>query len=187
MLHNDVSKKTPGNLCEVARQAAEVGDTRMRDDQANVGVAVDEPCQMVADRRQAATAVDQDRDVSLDREREDGLEALVADRELLRTRVQLDAPRAEVEATDCLGDRVLLEIEPDEGDDPVGSRAGMAERPVVGGSERRAAVGLVEAEGERPGDPYPIEHREHLVGPPAHAVDVVAEVRVGVEEDRAVR
>ena len=34
-------------------------------------------------------------------------------------------------------------------------------------------------------DPDPVEHREHLVGPAAHAVDVVAEVGVGVEEDGA--
>ena len=33
--------------------------------------------------------------------------------------------------------------------------------------------------------PSVIEHREHLVGPSAHPVDVVAEVRVRVEEHGA--
>ena len=88
----------PGHVREVAREAAEVGDARMGDDQANVGVAVDERGEMVADRRQPAAAVDQDRDVALDREREDRVEPLVADRELLGPRVQLDPARAEVEA-----------------------------------------------------------------------------------------
>ena len=79
-------------------EAAEVGDSCVRDDQADVGVAVDERCEVVADRRQAPAAVDQDRDFALDREREDGVEPLVADRELLGARVQLDPSRAEVEA-----------------------------------------------------------------------------------------
>ena len=60
-----------GHVREVACEAAEVGDAGVGDDQADVGVAVDERREVVADRRQAAAAVDQDRDVALDRERED--------------------------------------------------------------------------------------------------------------------
>ena len=154
------------------------------DDQPDVGVAVDERGEVVADRRQAAAAVDQDRDVALDREREDVVEALVAERELLRPWMELDPAGAEVEAAGRLLDRPLVEVEADERDDPVGVLRGVRERAVVRRGERRHAVGLVEAERERARDPDPVEHREHLVGPAAHPVDVVAEVRVGVEEHR---
>ena len=66
-----------------------------------------------------------------------------------------------------------------------GLLGGVGERAVVRGGERRLAVGLVEAEREGALDPDPIEDGEQLVGPAAHAVDVVTEVRVGVEEDGA--
>ncbi len=64
---------------EVAGEPAEVGDACVGDDQPDAGVALDERGEVVADRRQPAAAVDQDRDVTLDREREDGVEPLVAD------------------------------------------------------------------------------------------------------------
>ena len=83
------------------------------------GVAVDERGEVVADRRQAAAAVDQDRDVALDGEREDGVEPLVADRELLRARMELDPAGAEVEARGSASSSgPLVEIEPHERDDP---------------------------------------------------------------------
>ena len=106
---------------EVAGQAAEVGDAGVSDDQADIGVAVDECRQVIADRREAAAAVDQDRDVALDGEREDVVEAPVTDRELLGARMELDPAGAEIEAADRLLDRPLLEVEPDERDDPIGS------------------------------------------------------------------
>ena len=87
---------------EVARQPAEVGDARVRDDQPHARVAVDERGEVVADRRQPAAAVDQDRDVPLDRDGEDVVEPRVAEREPLGARMQLDPARAEVEAADRL-------------------------------------------------------------------------------------
>ena len=90
---------------EVARQPAEVGDAGVGDDQPDAGVALDESCEVVADRRQPAAAVNQDRHVALDREREDGVEPLVADRELLGAGMELDPAGAEVEAAPGLLDR----------------------------------------------------------------------------------
>ena len=63
--------------------------------------------------------------------------------------MELDPAGAEVEAADRLLDRALVEVEPDERDDPVGALGGVRERAVVRGGERRDAVGLVEAERER--------------------------------------
>ena len=68
-----------GHVGEVAGEPAEVGDAGVGDDQADVGVAVDERGEVIADRRQPAAAVDQDRDVALDRESKDRVEALVAE------------------------------------------------------------------------------------------------------------
>ena len=133
------------NVAEVPSEPAQIGDARVGDDQANVGVAVDECGEMVADRRQAAAAVDQDRDVALDREGEDRVEALVTDRELLRARMQLDPAGAEVETADCLLDRALVEVEPHEREDSVRVVGRVGERAVVRCAERRHAVGLVEA------------------------------------------
>ena len=92
---------------EVACEPAEVGDAGVGDDQADAGVALDESCEVVADRRQPAAAVDQDRHLALDREREDGVEPLVADRELLGAGMKLDPASAEVEAAPGLLDRPL--------------------------------------------------------------------------------
>ena len=168
-------------------EPAEVGDASVGDDQPNIGVAVDERREVIADRGEATTAVDQDRDVALDRERKDGIEPLVADGKLLRARMKLDPAGAQVETADRLLDRPFLEVEPHERDDPVGVRSRVGERAVVGRREGRDAVGLVEAERERSADPELFEHREHLVGSPTHPVDVVAEVRVRVEEHGSFR
>jgi hypothetical protein len=43
-------------------------------------------------------------------------------------------------------------------------------------------VGLVEAEHERPRDPVGVHQLEELVVVPDHAVDVVTEVKMGVED-----
>ena len=103
------------------------------DDQADAGVALDEGCEVVADRRQPAAAVNQDRHLALDREREDGVEPLVADRELLGAGMELDPARAEVEAAPRLLDRALREVEAHERDDPVGVLRRVGERAVVRG------------------------------------------------------
>ena len=178
-------EEDPRNVREVTCQPAQVGDTRVGDDQANVGVAVDERSQVIPDRGQSTTAVDQNRDVALDREREDVAQAPVADRELLGARMELDPTGPEIEAADRLLDRPLLEIEPHERDDPIRIRCCVRERAVIGGGEGRAAVGLVETERERAGDAELVEHREHLVGAAAHSVDVVAEMGVRIEEHAA--
>ena len=96
-LHTDVSKKTPGRPREAGRERGEVGDAAVGDDQLGV-VALDELGQAVGDRRQAAAAVDQDRDAAVGGELEDRREPLVVQVELLRPRVQLDPARAGVEA-----------------------------------------------------------------------------------------
>jgi len=51
----------------------------VRDDQLRLRVRVDEPVQAVGDRRQAATAVNQDRYAPLGGDREDGREPLVVE------------------------------------------------------------------------------------------------------------
>ena len=81
-------------------------------------VALDEVGQAVGDRRQAAPAVDQDRNAALGRELEDRREPLVVQMELLGARVQLDPARAGVEAARRLFDRILVQVEPDERHEP---------------------------------------------------------------------
>ena len=98
MPHTEVSKNTPGTCAKWPARPAEVGDPGVGDDQADARVALDEGREVVADRRQPAAAVNQDRHLALDREREDRVEPLVADRELLRAGMKLDPARAEVEA-----------------------------------------------------------------------------------------
>ena len=138
------------------------------------------------DRRQAAAAVDQDRDVPLGGEREHRIEPLVREQELLRPGMELDPARAEVEAPLRLGDRVLGEVEAHEGDEPAVRRLlREGERAIVAGAERRVAVGLVQAEHERALDPVPVLQLDQVVVAPGHPVDVVAEVDVRVEDPRA--
>ena len=88
----------------------------MSDDQLCRGIALDEPSQVVGDRRQPTAAVDQNRDRALRRQLEDGREPLVVQQEALGTRVELDSARACVEAARCFLDRRLGEVEPDERD-----------------------------------------------------------------------
>ena len=131
---------------------------------------------------QPATAVDEDRHGALDGEREDGLQPLVAQREGLRARVQLDAARPAVEAALGFLERLRGEVEADEGDElPLGALR-VRERAVVRHGERGLAVRLVEAEHERAAEPVAVERPRELVVVPDHPVDVVAEVRVDVEE-----
>ena len=63
---------------EPAGEARHVGDPGVRDDELDALVAPDEGLEILGDRRQSAAAVDEDRDASLDGEREDRLEPLVA-------------------------------------------------------------------------------------------------------------
>ena len=101
--------------------------------------------------------------------------------------MQLDPARARVEAALRLLDRRLVQVEPDERDQPPVRPRGEGERAVVRGRERRVAVGLVEAEHERPRDPVPRHDGLERVVVADHPVDVVSEVEVRVEDVRARR
>ena len=177
-----MSKKTPALPAKCDGEPGEVGDPSVRDDQLRVRVRVDETVQAVGDRRQAAPAVDEDRHAPLRGDREHGREPVVVEQELLRPRVQLDAARAEVEAPLRLSDRILGEVEADEGDHPAVRPLGERERPVVAGAESGVPVGLVQAEEEAPRDPVPVERLLELLEPADAAVDVGAEVCVRVED-----
>ena len=103
-------------------------------------------------------------------------------KEALRPRVELDAPRAEIEASGRLLDRRLVEVEPHEREELAGRCGGVRERPVVRRREGRVVVGLVEAEHERPRDPVRTLDRQELLAVSGHAVDVFSEVRVRVDD-----
>ena len=79
-------------------------------------------------------------------------------------------------------DRILAEVEPDERDQPAAGALGVRERAVVRRAERRVAVGLVHAEHERVGDAVAVHEPLELVEAADHAVDVVPEVHVHVED-----
>ena len=180
-LQTDVSKKTPGRPEKRCRERGEVGDAAVGDDQLGV-VALDELGQAVGDRRQAAAAVDQDRDAAVGRELEHRREPLVVQVELLRARVQLDPACAGVEAASRLGDRLLGQVEPHERHEAPVRALGEGQRPVVRGAEGRVPVGLVEAEHERARDPVQLLSRDQLVEVADHPVDVGAEMDVRVED-----
>ena len=92
---------------ERVRERREVGDPAVGDDQLGVGIRLHEAGQLLGDRRQAAAAVDQDRNAPLGSEREHGRQPLVVQEEPLRARMELDPPGAEVEAARRLLDRLL--------------------------------------------------------------------------------
>jgi hypothetical protein len=165
----------------VTRQCGEVGNAGMGDDQLRL-VRVHQACERVGDRRQAATAVDQDRHPAVGCELEDRREPLVVEQELLRARMQLDPAGAAVEAARRLLDRALRQVEADEGHELAAASLRKGERAVVGGAEARVPVGLVEAEHERARDPVRPLDPQQLVEIAAHAVDVGAEMDVRVED-----
>ncbi len=96
----------------MAGEAGHVRDARVGDHELHARVALDQRGEVIGDRRQPAAAVDQDRHVPREGQLEHGLETLVADRELLCARMELDAPRAAIEAADRLLDGAVLEVEP---------------------------------------------------------------------------
>ena len=146
------------------------------------GYAVDEAREVVGDRREPASTVDEDRYAPLGRDREHRREALVVEHELLRARVQLDAARAAVEAALGFVDGIFGQVEPDEGDHPAVRARGEFERAVVARAKARMPVRLVEAEDVAPRDPVAVHGRLELLEASGHPVDVVAEVRVCVED-----
>ncbi len=90
--------------------------------------------------------------------------------------------RSAVDDSRRLADRILGEVEADEWDHPSVRALGERDRPVVPGLESRMPVRLVEAEHEAAGDPVLVHPALELVVEPDHAVDVGAEVCVGVED-----
>ena len=159
----------------------------MRHDQLRLGIPVDDAAEIVRDRRQPAAAVDQHRHLALGRELEDRRQPLVVEEKLLGAGMQLDPARAAVEAAFRLADRVLRQVEPDEGDQPSLGAFREGQRAVVAGAEARMAIGLVEAEHEAARDPVLVHAADQVVVDPDHAVDVVPEVGVSVEDLGAVR
>src|SRR5262249_47963377 len=99
---------------------------------------------------QAAAAVDEDRHLPFGRELEHGREPLVVQQELLRTRMELDPARAEIQAALRLLDRALAHVEAHERDQSTVASRSELERAVVAGPEAGVPVRLVEAEHEGP-------------------------------------
>ena len=144
----EVDARPPG---EALGERGEIGDAGVGDDERRLRIGVVQPAEVLGDRRQPAPAVDEDRHAALRRQREDRLEPLVVEQEALRPGVELDPARARVERARRLLDRLLGEVEADEGDEEAArSRSAAFERAVVGGAEGRLAVGLVQAEREGP-------------------------------------
>ena len=130
-LQTEVSKKTPRLAAKRSASAARSAIPPWAMISCASGLRVDEPREVVGDRRQAAAAVDQDRDAALGGELEDRRETLVVQQEALGARMELDPARAGVEAAGRLLDRVLAQVEPDEGDEPAVRALCVRERAVV--------------------------------------------------------
>src|SRR5262245_9702571 len=96
--------------------------------------------------------------------------------------MQLDPAGAAVETTQRLLEGIRGEIEADERQQASRGALRVFQRSVVRGSESRLPIGLVEAEHERSGEAVAREQRSELVVVADHAVDVVSEVGVGIEE-----
>ena len=159
----------------------------MRDDQLRGRVRVEQTREVVGDWRQPAPAVDENRHAAFGGDREHRCEAVVVEQEFLRAGMELDAARTAVETTLRLLDRRLGQVEPDVGDQPSIRAFGCFQRPVVAGLEPWLPVGLVEAEDVGPRDVVAVHDREELLEAAHHPVDVVAEVRMRVEDVRPCR
>ncbi len=168
-------------------EPGEIRDAGVRDDQLRLRVCGDEAREVVGDRWQAASTVDEDRHAPLGRDREDRCEAFVVEHELLRPRMQLDPARAKVETTLGFLDRLFGQVEPDVGDHPPLRTSGELERAFVARSKAGMPIGLVETEDVAPRDPVPVHGRLELFEASGHPVDVVTEVRVRVEDVGACR
>ena len=160
----------------------EVGDCGMGEDELRLGVVLDESPQVIGDRRQTAAGVDQDRHAPLCGQPEHRVEPALAEVELLRPGVQLDAARAPVEAALGLGDRLRGEVEPAERDErPVGCPRPF-EDAVVGHPVGREAVRVVQRKCERALDAVGRHGGEQLLGRLGEAVLVHAHMRVRVPD-----
>jgi len=168
-------------------ERGQIRDAAVGDDQLSLRVGIDEPGEMVGNRRQAASAVDENGDATLGREGEDRRQPLVVEQKALGSRMELDPACAAVEAASRLLDRPLREIEPDKRDQYPAGALGSCQGAVVRSPKGRLAVGLVEAEGEGALDAVALQDRDQLFVGGDETIDVVSDVDVGVEELRAWR
>ena len=90
--------------------------------------------------------------------------------------------RAGLETASRLVERRLVQVEAHERDQTSFRTRRERQRSVVRGAERRVAVGLVEAEHERARDAVAAHHLGELVVVADHAVDVVPQMEVRVED-----
>src|SRR5512133_3736116 len=126
--------------------------------------------------------MDQDRDTTFRGQSEDRRQALVVQEEALRSGVELDPAGAEIEAAGGLLDRLLGQVEADEGDQLAAGALCVSERAVVRGSEGGVPVRFVETEHEAARDPVALVE-SHQVGVTAtESVDVLPEMDMGVED-----
>ena len=155
-LQTEVSKKTPGAPARSLRERREVGDARVGDDQRGVrdrrrrgcrrwsaiGGRPRPPWIRIGTRRSAASA-------------KTGSSRSSSSRKPCARGWSLipRAPRSRQRVASSIG--LLGEVEPDERDEQAVRALGGRERAVVGRAEGGLAVGLVEAERERPLDPVP--------------------------------
>ena len=173
-----------GDPSQATGERGHVRDPRVRDDQSDSLVATHELLQVLCDRRETPASVDEDRNASLDRELEHRAEPLVVEREGLCPWVELDSARASVERAPRFVDRAGGQVEAHERDEPALRALPVGERAIVGNAKTRFSIRLVETEDEGTPEPEAVEERRELLVATAHPVDVVAEVRVGVEEVR---
>src|SRR5438093_12278228 len=96
--------------------------------------------------------------------------------------MELDPAPTEVEHARRLADRILGEVEPDEGDHLPFRSLREGERPVVARAKAGMPVGLVEAEHEAAGDAVLLHAALQVLVDADHAVDVGAEMRVRIED-----
>ena len=118
---------------------------------------------------------------------EDRLEQRVVDAERLRARMQLDAARAPVETAHGLAERILVEAQPHEREQPVGHLGGPFEHAVVRGAIRRLAIRLVEREDVRGLHARLVHEAQVLLDRERVTVLVESEMRMRVERSAALR
>jgi Xaa-Pro aminopeptidase len=131
--------------------------------------------------------MDENRHPPLGGEREDGGEPRVVEAKGLSPWVELDPARARIQRAGRFFDWLLREVEPGERDEYAARFPRCLERAVVRRPECRLAVGLVQAEGERARDAVLREEGEQVVHRGDEAVDVGADVHVGVKDLRILR
>ena len=134
---------------------------------------------VLAERRNPAAGVDQDRHAALLGDLEQVADLRVVEREPLGARVQLDATSAGVEGPPCLPGGIVVRVHAAERHEPPAAALGLRKHAVVG---LRVAVRLVHREEDGPAAD-PVEHLGELLEARLHAVGIVgAGVRMDVEQ-----